>query len=42
MPKIVVINCENGEEIIRDMNEEELAQYEKDKTEFEAIQDTLN
>jgi hypothetical protein len=29
MPKILVIDCSTGEEVIRDMNKEELAEYEK-------------
>lgn len=34
IPQIKIFNCETGKEIIRDMNEEELAQLEKDKKEF--------
>ena len=30
-PIIKIVNCETGEEIERQMNEDELAQYEKDK-----------
>jgi hypothetical protein len=29
MPKITIIDCSTGEEIIRDMTQEELADYEK-------------
>jgi len=29
MPKIVIIDCSTGEEIVREMNAEELATYEK-------------
>lgn len=36
MPKVLIINCETGEEIIRDMNAEELEQWEKNKAEAEA------
>lgn len=31
MPTIIVVNCSTGETIEREMNEEELAQYEADK-----------
>jgi len=34
MPKILVIDCSTGEEVIRDMNTEELAQYEKTTAEL--------
>lgn len=36
-PQIKIVNAETGEEIIRDMNAEELAQLEADKTEAEAF-----
>lgn len=36
MPKIQIIDCSTGEEIIREMNAEELAQYEKDQEELKA------
>jgi hypothetical protein len=32
-PQIKIVNCETGEEIIRDANAEELAQIELDKAE---------
>jgi hypothetical protein len=32
MPKILIIDCSTGEEIIRDMNKEELAAYKKAMT----------
>jgi len=35
-PQIKIINCETGEEIIRDANAEELAQMEIDIAEAEA------
>lgn len=31
IPQIRIFNCETGEEIVRDMNEDELAQLETDK-----------
>jgi hypothetical protein len=31
-PQVKIVNCETGEEIIRDANAEELAQMEADKT----------
>lgn len=31
IPQIRIFNCETGEEIVRDMNEDELAQLEIDK-----------
>jgi hypothetical protein len=30
-PQVKIVNCETGEEIVRDMNEAELAQFEADK-----------
>jgi len=35
-PQVKIINCETGEEIIRDANAEELAQMEIDAAEAEA------
>jgi len=35
MPKITIIDCSTGEEVTREMNKKELAQYEK-VTEVEA------
>jgi|TARA_R110000868_G_scaffold240338_1_gene494793 hypothetical protein len=29
MPKITIVDCSTGEEIVREMNAEELATYEK-------------
>lgn len=29
-PQVKIVNCETGEEIVRDMNEAELAQFEAD------------
>jgi len=37
-PKIKLVNAETGEEVIRDMNEAELAQLEIDKSANEAKQ----
>jgi len=37
-PQIQIHNAETGEIIIRDMNAEELAIYEKEQAEFEAMQ----
>lgn len=31
MPKILIFDCSTGEEIVREMNAEELAQYEIDR-----------
>ena len=31
IPQIKIVNAETGEEIVRDMNAEELTQYEADK-----------
>jgi hypothetical protein len=31
IPQIKIIDCETGEEIIREMNSDELAQYEADQ-----------
>lgn len=31
IPQVKIVNAETGEEIIRDMNAEEFAQYEADK-----------
>ena len=36
-PQIKIVNSETGEEIIRDMNAEELAQLEADKAETRAF-----
>ena len=38
-PQIKEINCETGEENVRDANAEEIAQMAKDKAEAEAIKD---
>jgi hypothetical protein len=35
-PQVKIVNCETGEEIIRDANAEEIAQMELDKAEAEA------
>jgi hypothetical protein len=35
-PIIKIVNAETGEEIVRDMNAEEIAQYEADQAEFAA------
>lgn len=36
MPKIQIFDCSTGEQIVREMNAEELAQYEKDVAELAA------
>lgn len=36
IPKILIINAETGEEELRDMNAEELAQFQADKVADEA------
>ena len=36
IPQVKIVNAETGEEIIRDANAEELAQYEADKAAFQA------
>ena len=36
IPKVLIINAETGEEELRDMNAEELAQFEADKAAEEA------
>lgn len=36
IPQVKIVNAETGEEIVRDMNEDELAQLEIDKAEAEA------
>ena len=38
-PQVKIVNCETGEEIVRDANAEEIAQMAKDKAEAEAIKD---
>lgn len=38
IPQVKIIDTETGEEIIRDMNAEELAQLEADKAEAQARQ----
>jgi predicted metal-dependent HD superfamily phosphohydrolase len=38
-PQIKLVNAETGEEVIRDMNEVELAQWEADKAEAESKHD---
>lgn len=38
-PQIQIHNAETGEIIIRDMNAEELAQYQKDQIEFQTLTD---
>jgi hypothetical protein len=35
-PQVKIVNCETGEEIIRDANAEELAQLELDNANYEA------
>jgi hypothetical protein len=35
-PQVKIVNAETGEEIIRDANDEEIAQMAKDKAEAEA------
>ncbi len=37
IPQVKIVNAETGEEIIRDMNAEELAQVEIDKANAEAF-----
>ena len=37
IPQVKIVNAETGEEIIRAMNAEELAQLETDKTEAQAF-----
>ena len=39
IPQVKIINAETGEEIIRDMNAEELAQLEIDKANAEAFKE---
>jgi hypothetical protein len=41
-PIITIHNCETGEVITREMNAEEIAQYEKDTLETEPIFEALN
>lgn len=38
IPQIKIVNAETGEEIIRDMNDAELAQFESDKAEALAFE----
>jgi len=40
-PQVKIVNAETGEEIIRDMNAEELAQYELDKSNAKAAADAV-
>ena len=40
-PQIKIVNAETGEEIVRDMNAEELAQFEIDKATAKADSDAL-
>jgi hypothetical protein len=35
-PQVKIVNCETGEEIVRDANAQEIAQMELDKAEAEA------
>ena len=35
-PTVKIVNAETGEEIVREMNAEELAQYQADQAEFAA------
>lgn len=37
-PQIKIVNCETGEEIVRDATAEEIAQLEKDAIDFAAEQ----
>jgi hypothetical protein len=39
-PQVKIVNAETGEEVIRDMNAEELAQWEIDKANLLAKQQT--
>lgn len=36
MPQIIIIDCSTGQETIREMNEQELVQYNKDIEEAKA------
>jgi hypothetical protein len=36
MPQIIIVDCSTGEETVREMNAEELAQYNKDIEESKA------
>lgn len=40
-PQIKIHNAETGEIIVRDMNAKELAIYEKESAEFDALQATI-
>jgi hypothetical protein len=40
-PQVKIVNSETGEEIVRDMNADELAQYELDKAAAKADSDAL-
>jgi hypothetical protein len=35
-PEIKIVNCETGEEIVREMNDEEYANYQSDVARYEA------
>ena len=35
-PEIKIVNCETGEEIMREMNDEEFANYQSDVARYEA------
>ena len=39
--KVTEYDCETGETIVRDMNKDELAQYEKDQNRFIKMQEDL-
>jgi hypothetical protein len=41
-PQITIFNLETGEEVTRDMNAEELAQYEADNTKMNSEIDSSN
>ena len=40
-PQVKIVNAETGEEIIRDMNADELAQHEIDKAAYKAEVDAV-